>query len=65
MRCEREPHGDGQAAFGAGAGGEGGVVGLGDGVDDGEAESEAVAAAVSIGRQACRGFWAARRAGSS
>jgi hypothetical protein len=50
MRCVCEPYGDGQAAFGACAGGEGGVVSLGDGVDDGETEAVAVAAAVTIGR---------------
>jgi hypothetical protein len=35
-RRVREPHGDGQAAFEACAGGESGVVRSGDGVDDGE-----------------------------
>jgi len=50
-----EPYGDGQAAFGACGGGEGGVVSLGDGVDDGEAEAVAVGAAVTVGRQFLEG----------
>ena len=56
MRCVCEPNGDGQAPFGACAGGEGGVVGLGDGVDDREAETVAVAAAVPLGRRSLEGL---------
>src|SRR3954451_101519 len=54
--CVCEPYGDGQAALGGCAGGEGGVVSLGDGVDDGETEAVAVAAAVTIGRQSLEGL---------
>jgi hypothetical protein len=43
----REGHFDGEATFGAGVRGEGGVVGAGDGVDDGEAQSVAVGVGVA------------------
>jgi hypothetical protein len=44
-----EVDGGGQAALGAGGGGEGGVVGLGHGVDDGEAEPVTAAVVVAVG----------------
>jgi hypothetical protein len=54
--CQGEGHLDVEAACGAGAGGEGGAVGVGDGPDDGQAEPVSLTVAGSL-VPSCRNGW--------